>query len=146
MYFPFLVFASAIGFSKLWIYLGATKYRLVLIGLLLLMSAISKYSPGYGGQNGAVKRLYNFYANGSQSYEKQLSSQLQQIAGAVPAGAKVTTPEGFMTALRLDRTIQYYTIGIDVADYAVLNKVNQPDGTFYYSGCIQLYCWGNSKS
>ncbi len=137
MYFPFLLFASAIGFSKLWAYLGATKYRVVLIGVLLaLMPVISKYSPGYGGQNGAVKRLYDFYANGSQSYEKQLSGQLQQIAAAVPAGAKVTTPEGFVPTLYRDRTIYYYPVGIDTADYAVLSKVSQPDGSFYYAGAV----------
>lgn len=137
MYFPFLVFCSAIGFSKLWIYLGAARYRLILIGLLLaLMPAISNYSPVYGSQNGAVKRLYDFYANGTQSYEKQASSQLQQIAGSIPAGAKVTTPEGFMSTLYRDRTIYYYPIGIDIADYAVLSRVSQSDGSFYYTGAV----------
>lgn len=137
MYFPFLVFASAIGFSKLWAYLGAAKYRVVLIGILLaLIPVISKYSPGYGSQNGAVKHLYDFYANGSQSYEKQLAGQLRQIAAAVPFGAKVTTPEGFQPTLYLNRTIYYYPVGIDTADYAVLSKVSQPDGSFYYAGAV----------
>lgn len=137
MYFPFLVFAAAIGFSKLWVSLGATKYRLMLVGLLLvLMPAISKYSPGYGGENGALKRVYAFYVNGEQSYEKQLAGQLRQIAAAVPAGVKVTTPEGFVPTLYLNRTIYYYPVGIDTADYAVLSRVSLPDGSFYYAGAV----------
>jgi hypothetical protein len=137
MYFPFLVFASAIGFSKLWGSLGATKYRLILIGLLLaLMPAISSYSTGYGGQAGSVKRLYDFYVKGSQSYEKFMYSQAQQIVAAVPAGAKVTTPEWGMPILYLSRTIYYYPVGIDSADYAVLTRVSQPDGSFYYAGAV----------
>lgn len=137
MYFPFLAFFSAIGFSKLWVYLGDAKYRLILIGFLMaLIPTISNYSPVYGSQNGAVKRLYDFYANGAQSYEELMSSQLQQIAKLIPVGAKVTIPEGFMSTLFQDRTIYYYPIGIDSADYAVLSRVNQPDGSFYYAGAV----------
>jgi len=137
MYFPFLAFASAIGFSKLWVYLRAAKYRLILIGVILvLIPAISRYSPSYGAYSGSVKRLYDFYANGSQSHEKYLANQLQQIAAAVPVGAKVTTPEGFVPTLYRDRTIYYYPVGIDTADYAVLSRVSQPDGSFYYAGAV----------
>ncbi len=39
-----------------------------------------------------------------------------------------------MPALYRDRTIYYYPIGIDVADYVVLTRANQVDGSFYYTG------------
>jgi len=137
MYFPFLVLASAIGFSRLWILLGSMKYRMILVGLLLaLIPAISKYSPGYGGQIGAVTRLYDFYANGYQLYEKQQAARLQQIAAAVPLGAKVTTLEVFMSTLYRDRSIYFYPVGIDVADYAVLTQVIEADGSLYYTGAV----------
>lgn len=146
MYFPFLVFASAIGFSKLWVFSGATKYRLILVGILMVMiPVISKYSPGYGGQQGAVMRLYEFYSHGeSNNYDKTLSSQLKQIAAAIPAGAKVTTPEGFMPALYRDRTISFYPLGLDNSDYAVLSMASQSDGSFYYAGVVN-YIAGESE-
>lgn len=145
MYFPFVAFAAAIGYCKLWELLGDAKYRLMLVVLLLaLIPAISNYSIGYGSELGAVKRLNHFYAQGAQSYEKQMAAQLKQIAAAIPAGAKVTTTERFVPTLYRDRTIYYYPVGIDVADYAVLTKVIQPDGSFYYAGAIS-YIAGESK-
>jgi hypothetical protein len=135
MYFPFLVFSAAMGFSRLWHLLSTVKYRLVLIGLLVaLIPVISSFSLGYRGQQGAVMRLYNFYVDGSKSYEKQRLIQMHKIAAAIPEGVKVTTPEGGMPILYRNRTIYYYPLGINTADYALLNKVSQPDGTFYYSG------------
>ena len=135
IYFPFLAFASAIGFGKLWVSLGTTKYRLILIGFLLaLIPAIYNYSPGYRS-GGAIKRLYDFYAN-LHPNEINWKNQLKQIAAAVPTGAKVTTVEKFMSVLYRGRTVYYYPVGIDTADYAVLNRVTQPDGSFYYEGVI----------
>ena len=137
MYFPFLVYAATIGYSKLWVSLGQTKYRLLLIALVLvLIPTISNYSVGYGNQNGALKRVYDFYYNGTQSSEKQLASKLAQIAASIPEGTTVTTSEQFVPSLYLGRTIYFYPIGIDSADYAVLTKVAQPDGSFYYAGAV----------
>ena len=137
MYFPFLVFSAAMGFSRLWHLLSTAKYRLVLIGLLVaLIPVISSFSLGYRGQQGAVMRLYNFYVDGSKSYEKQSLIQMQKIAAAIPEGVKVTTSESFMPILYNNRTIYYYPMGIETADYAVLRKVSKSDGTFYYSGAI----------
>jgi hypothetical protein len=137
MYFPFLVFSAAMGFSRLWHLLSAAKYRLVLIGLLVtLIPVISSFSLGYRGQQGTAIRLYNFYVDGSKSYEKQGLIQIHKIAAAIPEGVKVTTSESFMPILYNNRTIYYYPMGIDTADYAVLRKVNKSDGTFYYSGAI----------
>ena len=142
MYFPFLVFSAAMGFSRLWHLLSTVKYRLVLIGLLVvLIPVISSFSLGYRGQQGAVMRLYNFYVDGSKSYEKQRLIQMHKIAAAIPGGVKVTTPQGGMPILYRNRTIYYYPMGIDTADYALLYKVSQPDGTFYYSG-VQSYVGG----
>lgn len=137
MYFPFLAFASAMGYSRLWNLLGAVKYRVAQVGLALaLIPLISNYSPGYGDQNGAVKRIYAFYANGEKSYEKYMAGQMEQIAAAIPAGSKVTTSEGFVPILYRNRTIYYYPIGLDKADYAVLTRVGQADGSFYYAGAV----------
>ena len=138
MYFPFLVFASAIGFSKLWTYLRLTKFRLLLIALVLSLIPTFNhfYSPGYTDQRGILARLYNFYSNELQSSEMQNYNKLHLLAAAVPEGAKVTALEGYVSALYLNRTIYYYPIGIDTADYAVLNRVNKTDGTFYYAGAV----------
>lgn len=137
MYFPFLAFASAMGYSRLWNLLGAVKYRVAQVGLALaLIPLISNYSPGYGDQNGAVKRVYAFYAKGEKSYEKYMAGQMEQIAAAIPAGSKVTTSEGFVPILYHNRTIYYYPVGLDKADYAVLTRVGQPDGFFYYAGAV----------
>ena len=145
MYFPFLAFASAMGYSKLWNLLRYARYRMLLIGVLLfLIPAISNYSPGYGGMSGAVKRVYAYYVNREQSYEKQQSIKFKQIMAAVPVGANVTTMEGFVPTLYRGRNIYFYPMGIDTADYAVLNKVIQPDGSFYYAGAVS-YIPGESQ-
>jgi hypothetical protein len=140
MYFPFLVFASAIGFSKLWVFLNVAKYRVILVGILIvLMSVISKYSPGYGGEKGAIVRLYEFYTRDeSNNYDKTIASQLKQIESAIPAGSKVTAVERFIPILYIDKTIFYYPIGIDTADYAVVSKFSRPDGTFYSGGAVSF--------
>ena len=145
MYFPFLLLASAIGFSKLWCSLKRTRYRFMLVGfLLVLMPAISTYSPGYGSISGVITRLLDFYNNGSQSAEKQQAGRLLEIAAAIPVGAKVTAFEAFIPVLYSGRTIYYYPVGIDVADYAVLIKVAQQDGSFYYAGAVS-YVTGETK-
>lgn len=137
MYFPFLVFASAIGFSNLWLYLNKTIYRWVLTGVLLaLITIISHSSIDYRNVNGVVARLYYYYKNVSQSIEKRQAWELEQITAAVPLGAKVTALEIFMPTLYLQREVYYYPIGIDVADYAVVTRVSQENGEFYYSGAI----------
>lgn len=137
MYFPFLVFATAMGFSKLWNNLRLVKYQLLLMVLLLaLIPLISSYSKGYGDQKGAMKRMYEFYINGEQSYEKYVYGQFGKIADAIPKGATVATTERFMPLLYLDRVLYYYPVGIDIAEYVVLPVISHPDGTSYYPGVV----------
>jgi hypothetical protein len=62
----------------------------------------------------------------------------------VPTGAKVTTSEQFVPTLYRGRTIYFYPMGTDTADYAVLTKVSQPDGAFHYVGSIS-YIPGEMK-
>lgn len=136
MYFPFLVFSSAIGFSKLWQYLPSIKYRLILIGFVLVLTyGISHYSPSYGNQRGALTRMYDFYSYSPYSDERQHSNLISQISKAIPSGASVTTSEYFMPSL-FNNHISYYPMGIDTSDYAILTKTTQLDGSFYYAGAI----------
>ena len=137
MYFPFLVLAASMGYGRIWLALGRDKYRLFLmLAVVILIPAISGFSAGYGDAPGAVKRMYMFYTKGNESYESYLTGQLEQIENAVPPDVTVTTPEGFIPTLYLDRTINYYPVGIDTADYAVLYRKELPDGSYYYGGAV----------
>lgn len=137
MYFPFLVFSTALGVGRLWNLLNAAKYRLALVFVLLgLIPAISGYSESYGARHGAMTRMIGFYIKGEDSYERNLSSQLHQVYEAVPEGVKVATSEGFVPTLYRNRTIYYYPVGIDLADYVVLTRVVRPDGSHYFAGAV----------
>jgi hypothetical protein len=136
-YFPFVTFAAAAGLGQLWRRLRAWRPRLVLLAMtLVLHPLLSNASPGYRGQAGIVQRGYQFYRLGPAASERSRVRQLVDTARAVPPGAKVTTIEGFMPSLEEGRTLYYYPVGLDSADYAVLTRVERPDGTSYIAGAI----------
>ncbi len=59
-----------------------------------------------------------------------------EIAQAIPEHTIVTTVESGMPFLYHNRTIRFFPVDLEHADYAVLNFTRMPDGSVSYSGAI----------
>jgi hypothetical protein len=152
LYFPILVWASAAGFIKLsnilssktkrHILYGFTSFLIILCSLTFLYhteSDKSRFSLENLKENVWVKTgwmLYDFARNGNHSGIGSMLERYHEIQRIVPEHSAVTTGEGMMPALYHSRTIYYYPIGIDVADYAVLQIHKEPDGRVIYTGAV----------
>lgn len=146
MYLPFLIYCSLIGFTNLCKTKLMSKYKFA-VGIVLFIPFFfgSIFDPYDGSihqpsmvnfNRGVNAKVLDFYANPSTSLDRLLSKKVSAFNSAVPLGSSVSTIETMMPSLFRDRTIYFYPIGIDTADYVVLPKITRPDGSFYYSGAI----------
>ena len=152
MYIPFLIFTALLGYkalscSNFWhkhtIFQGSIK--------LLPVAVIMLINPFTGNINlptaenfiGKIKShmqyniiytTWNFYLSPSSSHESVFGLYAARLVSAIPENKKVTTFEGVMPPLAKGRKIFYYPIGIDTADYAVLNHAHDVYGNLYYQG------------
>jgi hypothetical protein len=145
LYFPFLVFASSLGYIKL---IGKFKQKkhyyilsIFMIGLILLSSAYSPYSRNLSSKNmmqeNALLKDLNLYPDifDKKSFLRQYLGNYQKIADSIPDGSTVTSGEMAQVILWKDKINYFYPMGIDVADYAVLFVVKKND-KYEYSGAI----------
>jgi hypothetical protein len=137
MYFPFLVAAISIGFSKLWNNARTTGTKWIYIILMIIIIISFAYSTSiYRNSKSALFALVQFTVKGNQSSEMQSKLIGQKISSLIPKGVKVSTSEMFMPALYENRTLFFYPIGIEQADYVVLERVENSDSSYYYAGAI----------
>jgi hypothetical protein len=137
LYFPFVVFAGAAGLGKVWSRLVGTRWRFaVAVAVAALVPLIGQAAAAYRGQPGIGLRAYLFYTQGKDSYERYRAEQLRKVAEAVPKGSRVAALEQFTPILQDGRKVSYYPVGLAEADYAVLARVDKPDGSFTYVGAV----------
>lgn len=147
-YMPALILASARGFSMAYTRAAGTRNRsLLLIGtgaLALFLAALDPFS-----YNPIDLRA----ANIASSFVPQLIAQVRHlpdarvdyaaddaaIRNAVPVDARITAVESAMPILFQNRNIQFYPLGMDSADYAVLSMTTEADGTPYLFGGFRSY-------
>jgi hypothetical protein len=147
LYFPLLVYCSSIGYIKLrknaW--LAGRGFARWIISLFPILFGLI-YSP-YSGlfsppsmanfNKGAIYAAWGFYAYPSSvSPVKYTLTQAEEYNAAIPHGVRVTTIEDAMPALYRDRTIYFYPIGIDTADYAFVTLRTEEGEKPYYAGAI----------
>lgn len=137
MYFPFLIAAISIGFSKLWNGAKTTGTKWIFTILIITISiSFLTTTSNYRNTKNALFELVQFSVKGNQSSEMHSKLIGQKISSLIPKGVKVSTSEMFMPALYENRTLFYYPIGIDQADYVVLEKTEHSIAGNYYSGAI----------
>ncbi len=131
LYFPFLIWASAMGFARIY-GIGAGLGRRVganalAIFVLVAMSGINKYSlkeqlysRSRFHENAVIRTVEELeYYIGRQN----ISSFYRSVQSSVPENISLTMGEGMMPLLYPNREILYFPIGIDVADYALITMI-----------------------
>lgn len=152
MYFPVLVWAAAMGFIKLSNSLTSKLQKRLLYGFtfsLVILCSLTFLDRTEGNQprfslenvkkNAWVKTgwmLYDVVLRGDNSSMGVMVNSYHQIQRIVPEHSAVTTVESMMPSLYRNRTIYYYPIGIDTADYAVLPFQPMPYGRIIYTGAV----------
>ena len=145
IYFPFLVYATAygyvrvLGWLKSWQSHGAVYAAVVSATAILIF--IDAYTPAIRFDpsrfdDRIVPKLWTFYWHRHFLEPSPQLKLLRDVEKEVPEGVTVTTVEGFMPILRPNRTLHYYPIDIDSADYAVIVIDKDRDGKSYFSGAV----------
>lgn len=151
LYLPFLVMLSASGFGHLYNYLKSRSIVWVANLVIIFVTLTIMFSNPYKFNDFSQKNisnnafvhmgelLYDYFSNGSQSSLGFLSIKKERLRSALPENSVITTPEQFMPALFKGRTLHYYPVGIDIADYVLLNMTITKDGDKYYSGAVSYH-------
>jgi hypothetical protein len=146
LYFPFLIYCSSIGYMKLseHAWLAKRRFASCIIYLLPVFFGLI-YNP-YSGvfslpskanfKAGIIYAAWNYYAAPSMSPARYSATKAEEYSAAIPLGSRVTTVEGAMPTLYRNRTIYFYPIGLDVADYAVVSISGENGEKTYYAGAI----------
>lgn len=141
-YFPVLVWAGAMGFSRIFKKDRSSIRRLTGYGIVLLLCLFSLLANPYPANNwkdrfsivniqkyNAVAILVNwtrdFLGPESRSVLRLHLRSRKELLALVPKGVSVTAVQGTITALFPDRNVYYYPQGLDDADYAVVNYRDQ---------------------
>jgi hypothetical protein len=146
LYFPFLVFASIIGYIRLiellklkGIYRCFLPYMVILI---ILSSLYSPYSRSLSMKNivseNALLKDFKYYPdifNEDSSIRKHLSNY-EKIDDYIPDGSRVTSGEMAQAILWKNKINYFYPMGIDIADYAVLYASKLGDNKYFYSSAV----------
>jgi hypothetical protein len=146
-YFPVLVWAGCMGLIHFSKWSSPRRWRVIfqvssLAFLLILFLGLNpdqhrpiEYSLSKNINNNILVKTAIEYPTyyGDQHYARDLGILKQQIIDAVPENTVVSIPEGVMPILYKNRTLNYFPIGIDTADYAVLT-IQGVDGTNYKFG------------
>jgi hypothetical protein len=148
MYIPFIIFAASIGFhglvgrfdKKIWGRYGIP----VMICVCVFISArmLNPYTGKLGGdasgtiRQGIMGRIYAYYFKPSRSPEKISSDALKALNQYIPPNVNVSALEGAMPALYKSRSLSYYPINMDKADYLVIGGTEKNGKVITVSGAI----------
>jgi len=142
-YFPFLVWAAAVGLIKL---SGKTKKWIVNVLLCLLIILIctkNPYTPGFSFNNfkdnivmKSISETRTYFFEGNA---KKMMALKKEFQNSIPSGSKVSAVESAWYPFYKTAYISYYPVGIKEADYVVImaQKVNEGykyGGFISYSG------------
>jgi len=149
LYLPFLFWAASSGTVKLYHQLLHTPV-IIRRGVVVFMSVFLIPMVAFSGVSAAsridfssnhlndlvivkaFKQLPECFDGGAIA---QWRKGVDDIRSAVPEGVKVTTSFWGMPILEHNRSLYYYPLGLDVADYAVL-RFQMKNGSYYYTGAI----------
>ncbi|MDE2481553.1 MAG: hypothetical protein KGN02_05150 [bacterium] len=147
-YFPFLVWAAVLGLARMnellqdrakaW----GTYAALVACGCYIAL--LGPYTAGPFLTPAAIPQSFYFaFPKLITTYDSRAGLQYRnlavQLSEAIPTGSVVTTVETGMPFLFEGRTIYDFPIGVDRANYAVVQDFVQPDNGHIYGGSVNFY-------
>jgi hypothetical protein len=144
-YLPLVLFATALGFSRVWRSIRSPASRVGLIAITCGMAAclltLVPEKPGLVFtadqlQQSGLSGVWGFYRDGDAGPIVAHRRQLDQVAAALPPSVTVTAIDNLSPALYTEPGLYYYPIGIDTADYAVVSIEKDPTGKTYYGGAV----------
>lgn len=130
-YLPLIVWAAAQGLIALQNRVSQTRYAATIYAapaVFLVALAVIGGNPLPAGRDWLAS---SFGASAAVQVEAA-----RQLEAAVPKGAVVTTTEGGMPFLYDGRTVRFYPIGMDSAQYAVVGATRVSDTSYRYSGAV----------
>ena len=146
LYFPFLVWALANGYIKIYKKFGknfSIKRKIVFnASICVLLLFFAGFYP-YSSQNLAfdtknlgqlawIKGFTDFPSYLRNGHRYNGMQQRKNIEKQIPRNVIISTMEPLFTTLYKDREIHIYPAGIDIADYLILNySPNATEGTKY---------------
>lgn len=146
LYLPVLIWAAGSGLERMARAWPGVKARVgMVVGLCLFVVMLSTTAApdgrrvkmvGLGGNVPlpvmAAKGLSDSFGDG---YVAQVREMGEAIRAVVPEGVRVTTPEWGMPILEHNRSLYCYPLGLDIADYALLNH-SFSQGEHLYTGAV----------
>jgi len=148
LYFPFLVAAATIGFSKIFEPDAVMRPKLMAAGVILAMTGYLAKVDLYDtqrffyfadrllAQNTSVK-LVKTVAGLEGGFVKGAGNQYRSLSEVIPENASVATSEAFMPALvNGKRTVHYFPLGLDSAEYVVSWFEKTQTGEVLYSAAV----------
>jgi hypothetical protein len=146
IYLPALVWAALVGFIAAYRMAAASKrlpvfYALTCL-LILFLSCIDPYSAAnlsISPSNLQSHFLARFVRESNEYLGmagRSLDASYGDLQRAVPEHTVVSVPEGVMTALYPNRTLRFFPMDIDHADYAVLSILGGVGNDTEYGGII----------
>jgi hypothetical protein len=144
MYMPFVLFAATIGYDRL---VGGLRGRSVRFTIVL---GVAAYAFAFGAtidpwsgrvadrlgdpvRSGIAARVLAYSVSRSDplAAEAEVAASLDRI---VPRGVTVSTVEAAMPSLYRHRSVSYFPIGLDDADYVVVTGVTSESGVESLTG------------
>lgn len=154
MYLPFVIFAASIGAINLANRFTENKIRTTTLfavsGFLFVATTFLNPYTGkfektfFASSAGSVLgSLYRYYGDRENSPERVRPQLIEALNVIIPQGTKVSTVESLMPVLYRSRSLSYYPIGMDEADYLVIpgsaadGHVQMVSGAISYLGAAQ---------
>jgi hypothetical protein len=147
-YFAILVWAAMVGFLALYRRYFASRKAVLLYGTVLvatfLWRCLDPYSFAslqFSPKNVANDFLLSVYPtlranlNSAGFAYRALGDR---IATAVPEGSAVSSTESGMPFVYKNRTVYFFPVGIDTADYAIVIDTVGPNGKLSYTGDVSF--------
>jgi len=138
-YFPFLVFAVLMGFRRLWVNsapagrLGVSAVVVVVAAGMATFTAVVPRNFDYRNiYTSAWYQAYDLYNYGQNSSWAVFAREKVTTAALIPRETVVMTVESMMPVLSDHRKLTYFPLGIEKADYAVLESATTADGRRYF--------------
>lgn len=147
-YFPILVWAAALGFARAY-HLASARTRAraftaLAAAALVFAACIDPYA---GGPTLSAARIGQsfipaFVSNAETDFSRGgiARSRLgEQLSAAVPVGSRVCAVESAMSFLYRGRTVTFFPVGVDRAQYVVRPVISAVGGTYVYGGMASRY-------
>jgi hypothetical protein len=143
-YFPILTWAALMGYVWAYRHAMTLRRRMALYGstafLIVFLAILDPYSTRRVSVN--VAHVWSTFIPEVMTESRAWLSAdglrhkglMEQAQRAVPENTVVTTPEGLMSILYKNRTLRFFPVDIDHADYAVLTVLSRDGDRVVYGG------------